>query len=199
VERQTAGEVKIKGDAARIHDASGAVRRGIGFVSGDRNRESVFPILSICENLYSAKMSYGGMFGFISEGRMRSSAQKIVDDYGIKIGRVTDPISSLSGGNQQKVVFGRWILVAPDILLLDDPTKGVDGAARRELHNFLKDAADKGMTVIISSSDNDELLDISERIYVFYEGKIHGVLAGGDKTEEKLISAMMGLMMRRAR
>ena len=157
------------------------------------------PILSICENLYSAKMSYGGMFGFISEGRMRSSAQKIVDDYGIKIGRVTDPISSLSGGNQQKVVFGRWILVAPDILLLDDPTKGVDGAARRELHNFLKDAADKGMTVIISSSDNDELLDISERIYVFYEGKIHGVLAGGDKTEEKLISAMMGLMMRRAR
>ncbi|MDR1580400.1 MAG: sugar ABC transporter ATP-binding protein [Synergistaceae bacterium] len=193
VERQTAGEMKIKGSPVRIHDASDAVRRGIGFVSGDRNRESIFPIMSIRENLYSAKMSYGGMFGFISEGRMRSSAQKIVDDYGIKIGRVTDPISSLSGGNQQKVVFGRWILVTPDILLLDDPTKGVDVAARRELHNFLKDAADKGMTVIISSSDNDELLEISERIYVFYEGKIYGVLAGDDKTEEKLISAMMGL------
>jgi ABC-type sugar transport system ATPase subunit len=117
----------------------------------------------------------------------------IVKAYDIKIGRITDPIHSLSGGNQQKVVFGRWIFVQPDILLLDDPTKGVDVAARRELHNFLKRAADEGMTVIMVSSDNDELLELSDRIYIFYEGGVHGVLEGGDRTEEKLVSAMMGL------
>jgi ABC-type sugar transport system ATPase subunit len=133
------------------------------------------------------------MFGLISHGHIKSSAQKIADDYGIKIGQITDPISSLSGGNQQKAVFGRWILVTPDILLLDDPTKGVDVMARRELHNFLRRAADEGMTVIMSSSDNDELLELTSRIYVFYEGRIHGVLSGNDKTEEKLVSAMMGL------
>jgi ABC-type sugar transport system ATPase subunit len=187
------GEVELKGERISIRDASEAVRRGIGFVSGDRNRESVFPILSICLNIYSAKLTIGSMFGIISNGKIKTSGQKIADDYDIRIGQVTDPISSLSGGNQQKAVFGRWILVTPDILLLDDPTKGVDVMARRELHNFLRRAADDGMTVILVSSDNDELLEVTSRIYVFYEGRIHGVLSGEDKTEEKLVSAMMGL------
>jgi ABC-type sugar transport system ATPase subunit len=138
-------------------------------------------------------MTIGGMMSLISQGKIKEAAQKIVADYGIKIGRVTDPISSLSGGNQQKVVFGRWILVSPEILLLDDPTKGVDVMARRELHNFLRSAADKGMTIVMSSSDNGELLDLADVIYVFYEGRIHGVISGADKTEEKLVSAMMGL------
>jgi ABC-type sugar transport system ATPase subunit len=187
------GEVELKGTRVSIRDASNAVSRGIGFVSGDRNRESVFPILSICQNIYSAKLTIGNMFGFISHGGIKASGQKIADDYDIRIGQITDPISSLSGGNQQKAVFGRWILVTPDILLLDDPTKGVDVMARRELHNFLRHAADEGMTVIMVSSDNDELLELTGRIYVFYEGQIHGVLSGDDKTEEKLVAAMMGL------
>jgi ABC-type sugar transport system ATPase subunit len=161
------GDIELNGRRVRIHDASDAVRHGIGFVSGDRNRESVFTALSICLNIYSARMATGSMFAPVSRGRIMSEAQKIVDEYGIRIGRITDPIGSLSGGNQQKAAFGRWILVSPGILLLDDPTKGVDVMARQELHNFLKRAADDGMAVIMVSSDNDELLDLSDRIYVF--------------------------------
>ena len=187
------GEVILRGGKGRIKDAADAVRRGVGFVSGDRNRESVFPIRPIGENIFSAKTSMGNMMSPLSRGVINKSTMRIVEEYGIKINRITDTINSLSGGNQQKVVFGRWIFVSPDILLLDDPTKGVDVAARRELHNFLKRAADEGMTVIMVSSDNDELLEISDRIYIFYEGGVHGVLAGEDKTEEKLVSAMMGL------
>ena len=91
------------------------------------------------------------------------------------------------------MVFGRWIYESPDVLLLDDPTKGVDVAARADLHDFLRSAAEKGMTVIMVSSDNTELLDVSDRIYVFYEGEIHAMLAGEDRTEEKLVAAMMGM------
>lgn len=187
------GEILLHSEPMAVRDAADAVRRGIGFVSGDRNRESVFSILPIGENIFSAKMAMKSMLGPISKRIINKAAQSIVDEYGIKIGRITDPISSLSGGNQQKVVFGRWILVRPDLLLLDDPTKGVDVSARRELHNFLKRAADEGMTVLMVSSDNDELIELSDRIYIFYEGGIHGVLSGEDKTEEKLVSAMMGL------
>ncbi|MCL1855015.1 MAG: sugar ABC transporter ATP-binding protein [Clostridia bacterium] len=187
------GEVLLRGEKGRVKDAADAVRRGIGFVSGDRNRESVFPIRPIGENIYSAKTSMGSMMSLLSRSAINKSTMRIIEEYGIKIGRISDAVHSLSGGNQQKVVFGRWIFVRPDILLLDDPTKGVDVAARRELHNFLKRAADEGMTVVMVSSDNDELLEISDRIYIFYEGGVHGVLAGEDKTEEKLVSAMMGL------
>ena len=189
------GEI-LSGDGkpVRFNDAADAVKHGVGFVSGDRNRESVFPVRPIGENIYSARMSFGSLFGLISKKVVNRAAMEIVNEYDIKIGRVTDPVSSLSGGNQQKVVFGRWIYIRPDILLLDDPTKGVDVSARRELHNYLKRAADDGMTVIMVSSDNAELLDLSDRIYVFYEGGVHAVLADDERTEEKLVSAMMGLV-----
>lgn len=187
------GSIELDGQNIIIKDAAAAVRKGIGFISGDRNRESVFGQLTIRENLYAAKMSMGSAAGLIFRNMISNAARGLVDDYGIKIGKITDPISSLSGGNQQKVVFGRWMLVFPKILLMDDPTKGVDVAARRELHNIVKQAADKGMTVILVSSDNDELLELSDRIYVFYEGNIHSVLSGADRTEEKLVTAMMGL------
>jgi ribose transport system ATP-binding protein len=91
------------------------------------------------------------------------------------------------------VVFGRWSFVEPTLLLLDDPTKGVDVATRREMHNFLLNSADKGMTVVMVSSDNQELLDVCDRIYVFFEGNIHAVLEGENKTEERFVSAMLGL------
>jgi len=189
----TGGEMLLNGQAVSLHSPADAVNRGIGFISGDRNRESVFAQRSIGENIYSAKLSEGGSLKINTEANMNREGMKIVEKHNIKIGKVTDPISSLSGGNQQKVVFGRWIYEAPDVLLLDDPTKGVDVAARADLHDFLRSAAEKGMTVIMVSSDNTELLDVSDRIYVFYEGEIHAMLAGEDRTEEKLVAAMMGM------
>lgn len=189
----TAGKVFISGKQVKYNDAADAVRDGIGFISGDRTRESVFGQRSIGENIFSAKLAKGSDFSPISRRGVNRATAKIVDDYAIKIGHIDNPITSLSGGNQQKVVFGRWSFVEPALLLLDDPTKGVDVATRREMHNFLRDAADRGMTVVMVSSDNNELLDVCDRIYVFYEGNIHRVLEGDNKTEEHFVSAMLGL------
>lgn len=187
------GKISINNRMVKYGNAAEAVKDGIGFISGDRNRESVFGQRSIGENIYSARLAKKGNLSLVSKSQINKSTQKIVDDYEIKIGGINHPISSLSGGNQQKVVFGRWIFIAPQILLLDDPTKGVDVTTRREMHKFLHSAADSGMTVIMVSSDNDELLEVSDRIYVFYEGTIHAMLEGNNKTEEHLVSAMLGL------
>lgn len=187
------GSIMIKSKKAKYGNSADAVRDGIGFISGDRNRESVFEQRSIGENIFSAMLAKKSNLNYISKSKINKTTQKIVADYDIKIGNINDPISSLSGGNQQKVVFGRWIFITPEILLLDDPTKGVDVTSRAELHNFLRKATNEGMTVIMVSSENDELLDICDRIYVFFEGNIHSVLEGDAKTDEHLVSAMLGL------
>lgn len=189
----SSGKVIINGKTVKYSNPADAVRDGIGFISGDRNRESVFSQRSIGENIYSAKLAKKSNLKIVTKSIINRTAQKIVNDYEIKIGNINYPISSLSGGNQQKVVFGRWILIAPKILLLDDPTKGVDVMTRNEMHKFLRGAANSGMTVILVSSDNDELLDVADRIYVFYEGKVHSILEGDCKTEERLVSGMLGL------
>lgn len=137
-----------------------------------------------------------------TEGCLAASGKKAVDvfsreavkTYNIKIGELGDAASSLSGGNQQKLVVARWIAVMPDLLLLDDPTKGVDINSRREIHEILRQCArQKNMTVIVSSSDNDELTELAERIYVFYEGRVTALLEGEDKTQERLVAEMMGM------
>jgi len=187
------GQMTIDGKNVKYNSAADAVRDGIGFISGDRNRESVFPQRSIGENIYSAKLAQKSAFNYVSKNLVSSATQKIVEDYRIKIGGIHHPVSSLSGGNQQKVVFGRWIYVTPRLLLLDDPTKGVDVMSRLDFHKFLREATLSGTTVLMVSSDNDELLAISDRIYVFFEGQVHAMLQGEHKTEERLVSAMLGL------
>jgi ABC-type sugar transport system ATPase subunit len=117
-----------------------------------------------------------------------------VEEFNIKVGSLKHPANSLSGGNQQKLVVGRWIALSPKLLLLDDPTKGVDINSRREIHKILRKCTEDGMTVIISSSDNTELLEIADRIYIFYEGRVSAMLAEENRTEEKLVAAMMGLV-----
>jgi ABC-type sugar transport system ATPase subunit len=124
---------------------------------------------------------------------MKQFSQDAVNTYNIVAGNVKDPATSLSGGNQQKLVVSRWIALEPDLLLLDDPTKGVDVHSRREIQQILRASAEKGMTVIISSSENEELVEISDRIYVFYEGEISGVLKKGDMSLERLVAAQMGM------
>ncbi len=187
------GKVVIRGKTVKYTNAADAVRDGIGFISGDRNRESVFAQRAIGENIYSARLAQKGDIRYFSKRRVNRTTQKMVSDLDIKIGNINNPISSLSGGNQQKVVFGRWIFITPQILLLDDPTKGVDVMTRREMHKILRSISDAGTTVLMVSSDNDELLEVSDRIYVFFEGNIHAVLEGDSRTEEQLVSAMLGL------
>jgi ABC-type sugar transport system ATPase subunit len=187
------GEIFYRGKLAHFHQPADAVKRSIGFISGDRNKESVFPIRAVSENIYAGEAAAGSPFRVLVPGKVKEFAGKAVDKYNIVHGGLGNPASSLSGGNQQKLVVGRWLAVAPDLLLLDDPTKGVDISTRQEIHRVLKDYAAQGMCVLYSSSDNEELLEISDRIYVFYEGRLSAELREGDRTEERLVAAMFGL------
>lgn len=191
--KYTKGEIIYKGRPIHYHTPADAVKDDMGFISGDRNRESIFPVRSVAENIFAGKATKGKLFSNLPKKEIDEFAQKAMEDYGIVAGSISNPASSLSGGNQQKLVVGRWIALSPSLLLLDDPTKGVDIHSRQEIHAILKGCLDKGMSVLYLSSDNEELLDISDRIYVFYEGSISAQLAGSDRTEEKLVAAMLGL------
>lgn len=193
VRKPESGEILLHGEKVSFKAPVQAIRKEIGFISGDRNKEAVFPIRSVAENLYAGKVAKGAMFGYLGPKAVTDFAKEAMEEFNIKAGSPKHPANSLSGGNQQKLVAGRWIALRPKLLLLDDPTKGVDIGSRREIHKILKSCAEEGMTVIISSSDNQELLEISDRIYIFYEGKVSGMLAGENRTEEKLVAAMMGL------
>lgn len=194
VYKPSSGEIVYNGVNSRFKSPAQAVKKSIGFVSGDRNKEAVFPIRSVAENLYAGKTTKGLLFSYLGPKEINGFAAGAVEEFKIKTGSLKHPANSLSGGNQQKLVVGRWIALAPRLLLLDDPTKGVDINSRREIHKILKKCTEEGMTVMISSSDNTELLEVADRIYIFYEGRVSAMLADENRTEEKLVAAMMGLV-----
>ena len=187
------GTIEFMGKTVKFKDPADGVKAGIGFISGDRNKEAIFDIRNITENIFAGNAARESLFAYLSARKVRKFSEDAVKKYNIKIGKLKDPASSLSGGNQQKLVVARWIAMNPNLLLLDDPTKGVDIHSRQEIHEILRECASNGMTVIISASDTEELLDISDRVYVFYEGRVAAMLAGENKTPEHLVAAMMGM------
>jgi ABC-type sugar transport system ATPase subunit len=187
------GEVLIDGEPVRFKVPADAVRKGFGFIPGDREREGVFHARPIVDNIYMAEFGKRRITGHIGPRTILKGAMGIIEKLKIKVSSPQDPANSLSGGNQQKLVVGRWLKVHTRFLLLDDPTKGVDVTSRREIHELLRLMAANGTTIIISSSDNDELLNISDRILVFYEGKLAEELSGGSLKEERLVAAMLGV------
>lgn len=189
----TSGQMEYFGVPVILRSPRVAMSLGIGFISGDREREGILPARPVMENLFLAKLALRRFFGILNLRALQEEAATLVAQLKIVAGSIEHPANSLSGGNQQKLIVGRWLMVNPKLLLLDDPTKGVDISARREIHDLLRQMADRGTAVIISSSDNSELLEIVDRIFVFYEGKIVAELSGNEKNEERLVSAMLGM------
>ncbi|NLX82736.1 MAG: sugar ABC transporter ATP-binding protein [Clostridiales bacterium] len=187
------GQIHFDVAKAQFKQPADAIKAGIGFISGERNREAMFADRTIAENIFAGNTAKGRRFTFLKKSAVNRFANQAVDTYQIKVGRIQDAASTLSGGNQQKLVIARWIAMQPKLLLLDDPTKGVDIHSRLEIHQILRQCADDGMAVIISASDTDELMDIADRIYVFYEGMVSGMLEGENKTHEHLVACMMGV------
>jgi ABC-type sugar transport system ATPase subunit len=187
------GEIFLGGAMVRFHQPADGVKHNLGFISGDRNKESIFPIRPVAENIYAGAAAGKAAFSPLFPSTVFDFAGRAVDRYNIVVGGLNHPASSLSGGNQQKLVIGRWMALTPELLLLDDPTKGVDISTRTEIHRILKECTAAGMCALYSSSDNEELLEISDRIYVFYEGRISACLQGDERSEERLVAAMLGL------
>jgi ABC-type sugar transport system ATPase subunit len=189
----TEGSIELDGCPLKLRSPSGAIKAGIGFISGDRDKEGIFAIRSVSENILIVQNAIRPILSMAAYTEQKSQAEKIMDTLKVVAQDAGIPANSLSGGNQQKLLVGRWLSFKTRLLLLDDPTKGVDVRAREEINGLLREMTKTGMSVIFSSSDNEELLRVARRVYVFYENKIIAELSGSDMNERNLASIMLGV------
>lgn len=172
--RKCTGAVRLDGTPYRPSSPSAAVKAGIAYLPEDRLTEGVFRGQSITFNTVLASLKRWSFGLFLKPGAESKSAAEVAKDFGVKHRDLTQPIGELSGGNQQKVVLGRWMLAQPKLLLLDEPTRGVDVCAKAELHALIRKSAQDGAGVVLISSELEEITTHSDRVVVFREGEIAG-------------------------
>jgi len=186
-------EGEVFAPSGRIDGLRGADAAGIAYVSGDRKREGIFPNLSIFENFGMAL--YGRsrrMFGLLDDAADEMAFRREVDRLGIKFGRAGDRITTLSGGNQQKVLIARAFALSPKVILLNDPTRGVDIGTKQALWRQLREFADAGGAVVYLSTEIEEFFDFVDRACVFFDGSIFEEVPAAEIGEERLLAAMFG-------
>jgi rhamnose transport system ATP-binding protein len=181
-----AGDVRIDGAAASIRSARDAARLGVALVPEERQRQGLFFNLSLRDNLMLPSRSARGQV--LIDGRAeRQESQALLNTWRIKARDPDAPPDSLSGGNQQKVVLAKWLAASPRILLLDEPTKGVDVGAKFEIHEIVRRQAAKGLACLVASSDLPEVLALCDRIVVMREGRVQGERDANGATEESVM------------
>jgi rhamnose transport system ATP-binding protein len=184
--RSDAGTVSVAGRVVRFANPVEAIRAGLSLVPEERHRQGLFFNLTVRDNLVLPAENAAGPWR-IDERRERGDSQRLVDQWRIKTAGVEAPPDSLSGGNQQKVVMAKWLQAAPRLLLLDEPTKGVDVGAKWEIHDLIRRQADLGMGCLVVSSELPEILSLADRIVVLREGRVQGELAGAGADEESVM------------
>ncbi|MDX3927762.1 MAG: sugar ABC transporter ATP-binding protein [Shinella sp.] len=191
-ERARSGRIVIHGKDVAIRDPGDAVRAGIGLVPESRKEQGLVLDFPIRVNSTMARLSplVNGL-GFIRRAKERAAAEALAKRLRIKAGSLNDPASSLSGGNQQKVVLAKWFHADGDILIFDEPTRGVDVGAKSEIYSLIKSLAAEGRAVLVISSEHLELFGLCDRILVMREGELTGTLTPEDYTEEKLLKLAM--------
>jgi ribose transport system ATP-binding protein/rhamnose transport system ATP-binding protein len=172
LEDVTAGEIRLGGELLRPGDTRGAILRGIGYVPPDRRAEGAIASMSVNDNLMMVHTMRRLRLAHPSHAAESRTAAQVMQQVRIRAASAKIPVGSLSGGNQQKVVLGKWLVSDPALLLLDEPTRGVDVAAKSEIHQLLRLAAQRGVGLLVSSSENDELLELCDRIAVMFRGRI---------------------------
>ncbi|WP_323123296.1 sugar ABC transporter ATP-binding protein [Burkholderia alba] len=170
------GEVSVAGRLLTGADPARAIRAGLAFLSEDRRSEGIFAKLSVRENIVVCVLPRISRFGFISVRKQEALVARYIRELGIKTANAGAPISTLSGGNQQKALIARCLSTDPSVLLLDDPTRGIDVGAKEEVHHLVRRLADAGLAVVATSSEMEELLDLADRLVILHEGATSGEL-----------------------
>lgn len=191
------GEVRLGGHSVSVGDPGRARRAGIVHLAGDRHAEGVFPPLSVRENISLLALPRLTRFGVVRRQRESRVVAGEIARLAVKTPSAETPVSSLSGGNQQKVLFARSLLAEPPVLLADEPTRGVDAEARMEIYHVLREAAQTGKAVVVLSSDVVELQGLCDRVLVFSRGEIVRELEGDEITEEHITGAAITSERRR--
>lgn len=190
--RPESGRVKVLGRAVDIRNPSGGISAGIVLCPEDRKKEGIIPNRSVQENINLGARRAFSMLGFwISEGRERENASRFVERLAVKTPSLAQLIQLLSGGNQQKVILARWLAAGVKVILLDEPTRGIDVGAKSEIYSIVFDLARQGIGVVVVSSELPEILGICDRINVMRQGRLVAVLDRSVATAEKvLLSAL---------
>lgn len=183
---RTAGTVYLRGSPVGGTPAA-AAEVGLALVPEDRKRDGLALQLSVAENLSMASLPTFSAAGFLRMDKQRRLTGTLIDRLRIKCGGSVSLACTLSGGNQQKIVLGKWLVRRPSVLLLDEPTRGVDVGAKAELHRILCDLASEGVAILMASSDMTELLALSDRVVVLCEGRIQGELRREEMSEESVL------------
>ena len=188
------GEIFVQGQARPIHSPEQAIGLGIGYVPEDRPHFGVIPPMTIAQNTSLASLESVSRNGLLDFARERDMASGLASRLGTKIASVDALVSSLSGGNQQKVALSRWLATQPRILILDEPTQGIDVGAKAEVHRLMVDLAGQGMAILMISSELPEIMGMSDRIAVMSHGTIAATLDRGEASQERILE----LALRRA-
>jgi ribose transport system ATP-binding protein len=182
------GEIYVKGAKATIRSPRDAVRYGIGYLSEDRKRYGLALGMDVQANIALASFEqFVGPLGVVDDSKTRKTADRYVDALAIKTPNIQQLVRNLSGGNQQKVVIGKWLAADTDILIFDEPTRGIDVGAKSEIYRLLNELAHSGKSIIMISSELPEILRMSHRIVVMCEGRITGELSAAEATQEGIM------------
>lgn len=189
-DKADSGTLKKNGEEIKINNPLEAMKHGMAYLPEDRKKEGIFGDLSVRENIIIAMQAKRGLFNLMSRKEMEEAADKYIDILQIKTADRETPIKSLSGGNQQKVILGRWLLTNPEYLILDEPTRGIDIGTKTEIQKLVLKLADEGMAVTFISSEIEEMLRTCSRMAVLRDGRKVGEISGDDLNQETIMKTI---------
>ncbi len=181
------GTITKDGKVLEIKSPQDAIENNISLLTEDRRGNGIIGLLSVKENMCIAKLNLG-KYGFpLKNSTMKSDSQEYIDKIRIKTPTMDTPIANLSGGNQQKVLVGRWLLTEPDVLIVDEPTRGIDVGAKAEIHTLISELAGMGKAIIVVSSEMPEVMGVADRIVVMHEGHVSGIINRDEFSQEGIM------------
>lgn len=192
VDPKISGEVYIRGKKVTINSPRDAIKNGLAFVTEDRKDEGFVPLMSVKENITLTNMKKVSSGTVVNAKREKDLVQGMIDDLSIKTPTMNQKVRFLSGGNQQKVVLAKWLNLNADIIILDEPTRGIDVGAKAEIYTIMGNIAKQGKAVIMISSEMEEVIAVSDRAVVLCEGRVTGSLSRSDYSQEKIMNYAMG-------
>jgi monosaccharide-transporting ATPase len=184
------GSLKVGGEDLKMGSPAAAIKAGIAFLPEDRKSEGIIPDLSVRENIVAAALPRLARAGIVSEKAQVELVEEVMQSLGIKASSPDQPVRELSGGNQQKVLLARWLCMNPKVLILDEPTRGIDVGAKAEIQKLVDDLAVKGLGVVLISSELDELTEGSDRVVALRDGAVVGLLSEEEITEGNLMELL---------
>lgn len=187
-----AGTVKLDGTAVQQKSPRDAIANGVAYLPGERRHQGIFPTMSVADNINALTLDKRSRLGLLQRRGLRQDADRRAAKLRVKTSNIGQAITQLSGGNQQKALVARWLTINPRLMLLDEPTRGVDVGAKAEIYAVFRELTTDGMAMVVSSSDLPELLTITDRIVVMAAGRVVDILPSSEATEESIMALATG-------